>query len=43
MSKSNNENTSEAEYASVKDPLNMHRTVTNKTTLISEILSVINE
>ena len=43
MSKNNNENTSEAEYASVEDPLNMHRTATNKTTLISQIPSVINE
>ena len=43
MNKNNNENTSEAEYASFKDPLNMHRTATNETTLISKIPNVINE
>ena len=43
MSKNNNENTSEAGYASVEDLLNMHRTATNETTLISEIPSTINE
>ena len=43
MSKNNNENTSEAGYASVEDLLNMHRTATNETTLISEIPSIINE
>ena len=43
MNKNNNENTSEAEYASVEYILNMHRTATNETTLISEILNIINE
>ena len=43
MNTNNNENKSEAEYASVEDPLNMHRTSTNKTTLISEITNIINE
>ena len=40
--KNNSENSSESEYASVKDPLNMHRTATNETTLISEIPNIIN-
>ena len=43
MNKNNNENTSEAEYASVEDLLNMHRTATNETNLISEIPNIINE
>ena len=43
MDKNNNENKSEAEYASVEDPLNMHRTATNEITLISEIPNIINE
>ena len=43
MNKNNNENTSEAEYASVKDPLNMNRTATNETNLISDIPNIINE
>ena len=43
MNENNNENTSEAGYASVEDLLNMHRTATNETTLISEIPSIINE
>ena len=34
---------SRTEYASVEGPLNMHRTASNKTTLISEIPNVINE
>ena len=38
-----NENTSEPEYASVEDPLNMQRTATNETTLISDIPNMINE
>ena len=33
---------SRTEYASVEGPLNMHRTSSNKTTLISEIPNVIN-
>ena len=43
INKNNNENASEAEYASVEDPLNMHRTATNETPLISEIPNIINE
>ena len=43
MNKNNNENEIEAEYASVEDPLNMHRTAANGTTLISEIPNTINE
>ena len=31
------------EYASVQDPLNMHRTVSNETILVSEIPNIINE
>lgn len=36
-------NDTETEYASVEDLLNMHRTISNKTTLISEIPNVNNE
>ena len=43
MNKNNNENASEAEYASVEDTLNIHRNATNETTLISEIRNIINE
>ena len=43
MNKNNNEIASEAEYASVDDPLNKHRTATNETTPISEIPNIINE
>ena len=43
MNKNNNENASETEYASVEDHLNMHKTATNGTTLISEISNIINE
>ena len=43
INKNDNENASEAEYVSVEDPLNMHRTATNETTLISEIPNIINE
>lgn len=35
-------NDTETAYASVKDPLNMHRTASNQTTLLSEIPNVIN-
>ena len=31
------------QYASVEDPLNMHRTASNKTNLVSEIPNIINE
>ena len=34
---------SETEFASVEDPLNMHRTASNETTLVSEILNIINK
>ena len=30
------------EYGSVEDPLSMHRTRSNETTLLSEFLSIIN-
>ena len=43
MNTNNNENKSEAEYASVEDPLNIHRTSPNETTLISETTNIINE
>ena len=43
MNKNNNENAREAEYASVEDPLNIHRSATNETTPISEIPNIINE
>ena len=33
----------ETEFASVEDPLNMHRTASNETTLVSDILNIINE
>ena len=32
----------ETEYGSVEDPLSMHRTISNETTLLSEFLSIIN-
>ena len=41
MNKNNNENASEAGYASVEDPLNMHRIATNEITQISEIPNII--
>ena len=34
---------SETEYASVEDPLNMHRPASNETTLISDIPNILNE
>ena len=36
-------NDTEKEYASVKDPLNLQRTSSNETTLVSETPSIINE
>ena len=33
----------ETEFASVEDPLNMHRTASNETTLVSEILNIISD
>ena len=32
----------ETEYGSVEDPLSMHRTRSNETTLLSKFLSIIN-
>ena len=32
-----------SEFASVEDPLNMHRTAINETTLVSQIPNMINE
>ena len=34
---------SETEFASVEDTLNMHRTASNETTLVSDIPNIINE
>ena len=42
MDKNTNKNTTEAEYSSVEDPLNMYKPATNDTTLISEIPKMIN-
>ena len=36
-------NDSETEYASAEDPLSIHRTASNETNFISEILDLINE
>ena len=33
----------ETEFISVEDPLNMHRTTSNETTLVSEIPNIIND
>ena len=33
----------ETEFASAEDPLNMHRTASNETTLVFEIPSIVNE
>ena len=38
-----NDTEEETEYASVEDPLNIHRIASNETTLISEIPDIINE
>ena len=38
-----NYNRSETEFASIEDPLNMYRTASNQTTLMSEIPNMINE
>ena len=38
-----NDNESETEFASVEDPLNMHRTASSETTLVSEIPNIIDE
>ena len=40
---SENRNDTKTECASVEDPLNMHRTASNETTLVSEIPNIINE
>ena len=34
---------SETQFSLVEDPLNMHRTASNETNLVSEILNIINE
>ena len=36
-----NVNESKTEYASVEDPLNIHRTVSNETTLVSDIPNIV--
>ena len=43
MNKNINYNISETEFASVEDLLNMYRTTSNETTLVSEISNIINE
>ena len=43
MTENVNYNRSETEFASVEDPLNMYRTASNGTTLVSEIPNTINE
>ena len=43
MAENVNYNRSETEFASVEDPLNMYRTTSNGTTLVSEIPNTINE
>ena len=43
MSESIYDTERETEYASVEDPLGMHRSTSKKTTLISDILKIINE
>ena len=42
MTKNANER-SETEFASVEDPLNIHRTASYETTLVSEIPNIIND
>ena len=37
MSENINNTESEADYASVEDPLNMHRTASDETTLVPEV------
>ena len=39
----NTNDRSETEFTSVEDPLNMHRTASNKTTLVFQIPNIINE
>ena len=43
MAENVNYNRSETEFASVEDPLNMYRTASDETTLVSEIPNIINE
>ena len=38
---SENRNDTETEYASIEDPLNIYRTASNETSLVSEIPSII--
>ena len=43
MAENVNYNRNETEFASVEDPLNMYRTASDETTLVSEIPNIINE
>ena len=43
MTENMNYNKSETEFASVEDPLNMYKTASKETTLVSEIPNIINE
>ena len=43
MTENINYNRSETEFTSVEDPLNMYRTASNETTLVSEIPNIIND
>ena len=43
MTKNVNDTRSRTEFASFEDPLNMHRTASNETTLVSEIRNIIDE
>ena len=43
MTENINDTEEESKYAYVEDSLNMHRIVSNETTLISEIPDIINE
>ena len=40
---SENMNDTEIEYVSVKDPVNIHRSASNDTTLVSEVPNMVNE
>ena len=43
MTENMNDTRTETKFASVEDTLNMHRTASNETTLVSEIPNIINE
>ena len=43
MTENMNYNRSETEFASVEDPLNLYKTASKETTLVSEIPNIINE